>query len=143
MVGAILQVIQGTTGTDVTISSNIRTDTGLTATITPKLSSSKILILANIEGVYIDHTNVNNRINFWLMRGASDIGNIYGAFMYSPGLASHIRLSKSFNYLDSPATASPVTYKVQFANAENSGVVSVQRDSNSGLSTITLMEVAV
>ena len=43
--GSVLQVVQGTTLTDTTITSTSYTDTTLTASITPTSSSSKILVI--------------------------------------------------------------------------------------------------
>ena len=44
--GHILQVVEGSSTTDVTITSTgTWTDTGLTATITPKFNNSKILVI--------------------------------------------------------------------------------------------------
>ena len=45
--GSILQIVHGTTSTQVEVLSNTVTDTGLTATITPTSASSKILILVD------------------------------------------------------------------------------------------------
>ena len=42
--GAILQVVRGTTSSNVDVSSNSPQDLGLSATITPKFSNSKIYI---------------------------------------------------------------------------------------------------
>jgi hypothetical protein len=43
-------------------------------------------------------------------------------------------------YLDSPATTSSTTYKVQYCSAAN--VAQVQVNAGGGTSTITLMEIA-
>ena len=43
----ILQVVQATYGTNVINSTNVYADTGLTATITPQSSTSKILVVVH------------------------------------------------------------------------------------------------
>lgn len=51
--GSIVQVVTGTTGTQVNITSTSKQTTGLTGTITPKFSTSKILVIAtstNFQG---------------------------------------------------------------------------------------------
>ena len=53
--------------------------------------------------------------------------------------------SVSTNYLDSPATTSATTYKIQFTSDNNTSIVRVQNNfnvTNGSTSTITLMEIA-
>ena len=45
--GQLLQMVQATTSAQVAINTDTYTDTTLTATITPKFSTSKILIMVN------------------------------------------------------------------------------------------------
>jgi Tfp pilus assembly protein FimT len=49
--------------------------------------------------------------------------------------------SVSASFLDSPNTTSSITYKTQFASAQNNAAVFVQR-GGIAYSTITLLEVA-
>jgi hypothetical protein len=49
------------------------------------------------------------------------------------------RASLNFNYMDSPATTSSTTYKVQFNLSIGTGSITAQRDS--ATSSIILMEV--
>ena len=69
--GSVLQVITGSTSTQVTNSTSTYTDTGLTATITPLFSSSKILILTQIQGIFKSADNNSNRLSLRLFRGAT------------------------------------------------------------------------
>ena len=43
--GSVLQVVNANTTTQISSSSNVLTDTGLTASITPLFSSSKVIVL--------------------------------------------------------------------------------------------------
>jgi hypothetical protein len=43
--GKVLQVVQGSTSTPVSNSTNVYADTGVTASITPSAATSKVLIL--------------------------------------------------------------------------------------------------
>jgi hypothetical protein len=140
--GSVLQVVNATYSTETSSSSSTYADTGLTATITPKFSTSKILVIVNQNGLEkaTNETNVQVR----LLRGST-------VLMYVDSSAGFTNTSGSWNavggvgtnYLDSPATTSPVTYKTQFASRANNGIVYVQYSYNTAsTSSITLMEIA-
>jgi ABC-type tungstate transport system permease subunit len=63
--GQILQVVNAGYATEVTNSTTTPTDTGLTATITPKFSTSKILVIASQTGCAKYSANIAN--SFQLM----------------------------------------------------------------------------
>ena len=137
--GSVLQVVTGNTSTQVSSTTTTFIDTTLTATITPSSSSSKILILVNIHGIY-NFANANLGHKFSIVRNSTNI-NLFCNFINYLGTAAALITSISSNYLDSPATTSATTYKVQFAKGDStSGTASVQH--NSDVSTITLMEIA-
>ncbi len=133
--GSVLQVVNATTSTQVSISSASYTDTGLTATITPTSATSKILVLVSQSGV--NGTAASNGVNVQLLRGASSISVFAIAMAYATG---DILATASVCYLDSPATTSATTYKTQFARYTGSSAVRTQE--NGSMSTITLMEIA-
>jgi hypothetical protein len=136
-VGSVLQVINGVTATGATNSTNTYTDTNLTATITPKFATSKILIIANIVGAEKNTSNTYHL--FRLVRNSTPILNFDQQLSYTASSAVN-STSVGVNFLDSPATTSATTYKVQFASGSNTATVAVQ--ASSGSSTITLMEIA-
>jgi hypothetical protein len=156
--GAILQVVSTTkTDTFSTSSGSFVDVTGLSATITPKATSSKILVLCNTD---VGGANAA-RSQFLLVRdstaisiGDSEGSRLQGTMGAGPGAndATNVGLGRDsvgFNFLDSPNTTSATTYKVQTLS---SGTVLINRsstDTNSSdsgntrnTSTITLMEVA-
>lgn len=137
--GSVLQVVNATYATSMSANSTAYTDTGLTASITPTSSSSKILIFVSQNGVYKNDVNTGNSVNLRLVRNGTSIGVFAIATGYTGALSQNI-VTASFNYLDSPATTSALTYKVEFANYANSGTVYVQ--ANNDISAITLMEIA-
>lgn len=137
--GSILQVVNASTQTVVSNSTSSYVDTGLTATITPKFSTSTILVTIS-QSTYKASSNAGNAINIKLFRGATDLGRIIYAHTYT-NTAIETYSQASTQYLDSPATTSATTYKTQFANQVTAASVSVQADSL-GKSTITLMEIA-
>ena len=138
--GAVLQVVQEAYSTVTTSSTTTFADTGLTATITPKFSTSKILVLVSHPTNIKSSGNTENGLKFQLLRGATSLAVFAKNIGYN-GVAQTAYISVSWNYLDSPATTSATTYKTQFGNTDVSAAqIRVQADTT--LSTITLMEIA-
>jgi hypothetical protein len=134
----ILQVVQGTTATQVTSSTTTYVTTGLTATITPSSTSSKILCIVQQNGAGKESTNTFVLLR--LLRGATNISQIeaYGGFTNTTGINYVGTMGTVF--LDSPATVAATTYTTHIASGNNTALVSVQ--ANSGNSTMILMEVS-
>jgi hypothetical protein len=144
--GKVLQVIQATSTTDTTVASTSFTDTTLSATITPTLASSKILILIN-QFYYFQRNNNEAGHSLKILRDSTDIyttdgdpgsaGGFYGVGTTTLGVRGITALS----YLDSPATTSSRTYKTQGKanDTSNSGLVRYQLSS--ATSVITLLEI--
>jgi hypothetical protein len=140
--GCVLQVVQGSYGTEVTNSTLTFADTGLTASITPKFTTSKILVIVNHPECYKSATSTENCIKLNICRNGSQIVAFNHSLGYS-AVAQRLAFSTSYTYLDSPASTSSVTYKTQFAQGEAANaVVSVQWYGSSAPSTITLLEIA-
>ena len=162
--GSILQVVS-TTKTD-TFSSSLASGafadiTGLSATITPTSATSKILIFATINGG-TDSGSQQNAFAVRMLRDSTAIA--IGDASSSRGRISSgtnavgsndgtQRGNLSTSFLDSPATTSAITYKVQIGNVHGSLstlTMYVNRTAGDGdsaangraSSTITIMEVA-
>jgi hypothetical protein len=136
--GSVLQVIQVGYNTTVGSTTNTFVDTGLTATITPSSTSSKILVTFNQQGV--GKWSNNTSCSLRLIRGSTQL-QIAGD--YTPYTSSGLEvrgLSVTSQYLDSPSTTSATTYKVQFRSLNNNATAAV--NDPQGNSTITLMEIA-
>jgi len=136
----VLQVVQGTATTQVDNSTTTRADTGLTATITPQASSSKVLVLVSQPGCSKSAGNTQNAINLFLMRGATTIQQFAAISLYTDSLLQN-RGDTSTAFLDSPATTSATTYKTQFSNFAAAASVSVCNGS-AAVATITLIEIS-
>jgi hypothetical protein len=135
--GKILQVIQGTSTTFVGSSTTTFIDSGLSASITPSATSSRILILT--AQLYAKTSgNSNNRVKTQMVRNSTVI-----AGMSTDALDTGTALRNvgfiSYHYVDSPNTTSATTYKVQFANDFTSAQVFVNGFPDT--STIILMEI--
>jgi hypothetical protein len=134
--GKVLQVVNGVTSTAVDSSSTSYVDTNLTATITPTLSTSKILVLI-AQKVQRTSGNANQGVNIKLLRGATNILE-HTLLGYTESAIYQIQ-QYSAAYYDSPATTSATTYKTQFAaNVAASGVAVQGGNQNS---SITLLEI--
>jgi hypothetical protein len=135
----VLQVVSGTTSTPVTSSTTSFADTGLTATITPTSTSSKILVLINHPASYKSAGSVTNALQMDVQRNGSTIVTISKYSGYTNSLLVNV-FGNSASYFDSPASVSALTYKTRFANLIAAADVGVQHENVP--STITLMEIS-
>jgi hypothetical protein len=150
--GSVLQVLQSIKTDAQSSNSTSYVDiTGLSVTITPKSATNKILVMANINNLS-DAGSYGVFIN--LLRGSTTLtastagGNAQTLAAWASGGAGDTRInaSGSIDYLDSPATTSATTYKMQMvsSNAASTGWVNtwaVNRDL-AACSSITVMEIA-
>lgn len=144
--GKVLQVVQGSYATTVSVASSTYADTGLSASITPSATSSKVLVLVSLGGC--GTTGNLAAAQFKLFRSTTEIQLIEMAAGYkaSAGFATSIIGTVSAVYLDSPSTTSSTTYKIQIASksGESSSVMNYDYSGAYGVtpkSTITLLEI--
>jgi len=146
--GKLLQVVSATTTTQVTSTSTTYADTGLTATITPSASTSKILVLAT-QAVTVDRSSGAVFARLQLLRNSTVIQEMaggthkqrFGAELVGPTYLQ-LRGSDSIQFLDSPATTSATTYKMQGGVGQQSGPTwSAFFQYESSVSTIILLEI--
>ena len=152
--GGVIQVKSATKtdGNFNTSSSSFVDVTGLSVTITPTRSDSKILIFATIHGIGDSSTQAY----FRFMRDSTPIcvgtsvGSRVAATMGSLYEDQQNDVNScSQNFLDSPSTTSSVTYKIQ-ARTQGNGTLYVNRSAGDAdsvtsgrfTSTITVMEVS-
>jgi hypothetical protein len=145
--GKLLQVVSATTTTSTVISSTSYTDTTITATITPTLNTSKIFVMISSsvrsfrqgDGTYADAK---------LLRDATSLTTwtdryFMGMDIDTSGTENNLALvgQPSITYMDSPASTSALTYKLQSAVYTTSASSSVTFQISSSRSTITLFEI--
>ena len=134
--GNILQVVNTSNTTSYSASTNTYISIGLSLAITPTSSTSKILILCSIAGV--GKGTGNTHAAFRLDKNGSPLQayvGIYGGFTNTT--TTNYSAGTSFQYLDSPATTSTVTYEIKMNSDDNVASVSAYN-----FKSITLMEVA-
>lgn len=136
----ILQVVTATHSTTANNTTSTYADTGLSVSITPSSTSSKVLVIVDQAGCYKNAVNANNALNLKLLRDSTDLVEFLIAGGYSVTASSLNFGNAGCVYLDAPATTSATTYKTQFKNNNNSNGVAVQ--SSSSVSTIAALEVS-
>ena len=134
--GHIVQVVQGETNTVYSSASTSYGDTGLSATITPTSTSSKILI-SLAQHYRFDRYGFSIKV----LRGSTDVNSPAGRYMvYSQDANDDLRGYHNYTLIDSPSTTSATTYKTQAALSDSSGV-NLQLNGNSFYSFLTIMEI--
>ncbi|NDB89079.1 MAG: hypothetical protein EB164_09275 [Thaumarchaeota archaeon] len=128
--GTVLQTVSATTATQVSTTSSTPVDTGLSVSITPTASTSKILLLIS-HAIYIG--TAGSVCTSWLLRGSTQIGKAIA----NDDSGNNQHQTSVITYLDSPATTSTTTYKTQFATSANTSYLS----NASTTSTLLAMEV--
>jgi hypothetical protein len=143
--GVVLQVVNVAFTTYTNTNSTTFVDmSGATASITPKFSTSKILVLINLAGVTKNNGGTSGSCgSFQLLRGSTMIVS-WDNFSGYNAATTTASAQSSTSYLDSPATTSATTYKVQWGNSSGG---TIQINNYNGIlgystSTITLMEIA-
>jgi hypothetical protein len=137
--GKVLQVVAATNNTTSSSSSDVFADTGLTATITPSLATSKVLVLVTQSGLQKNTGDTQTSLSLKLVRTSTDLA-VFGDSLGYQNTNTRIMLaSASINFLDAPNTTSATTYKTRFSSNNNSASVQVQ--ANGAVSSIILIEI--
>jgi len=134
--GKVLQVVATNAGTT-SSSTNTYVD-HISLSITPSNTSSKVLVLFAAGNASKGSSNAG--LQSKLVRGATDILQITTIAAFT-GEATDNRVGAiACNYLDSPATTSATTYKIQMNSFYNNASVTI--NPNDDRSTLVLMEIA-
>ena len=149
--GNIIQVLSTAKTDTATFSTSFGTISGLSQSITPKYSTSKILIIINISF----GRSLDNLLYFKILRDASDIyiGDVSSTRTrssssdYASGTATGTQSGNmTLVFLDSPSTVSSITYDTQARSDAGSGFINrTGTDTDSATfsrmaSSITVME---
>jgi len=146
--GKVLQVLQTVkTDTFSTTSTSFVDITGMSISITPSSTSSKILFFTTFQS---SGNASNTARRFLLLRNSTAIalpstqGSEYGSFVSQPAAGNDNSIT-AFHYLDSPSTTSSVTYKLQMAKGSAGSTIQIGDRLNDTLqqtpSIITVMEI--
>jgi hypothetical protein len=136
--GHVIQVLQTTLATETSSTSTTFSDTGLSLSITPKSNTSKIMVMFSLGSSGVNNTAAESRGYFRLMRATTEIYRM-DVRAYDYGNSGSIDFGVyAQSYLDSPATASSVTYSIQQRAA--TGTIRVCESNNQ--IQMQLMEIA-
>ena len=148
--GSVLQVVSATKTDRQTFSltdNSYQDISSLSASITPSSSSSKVFVMFSIGACGNSSTG---DLLFRIVRGSTaiavgDSGVAYLSTLAIRTVGAELTSTPTMNYLDSPATTSSTTYKIQITGtASVTGGVNQRTASNvfGAVSTITLMEIS-
>jgi hypothetical protein len=135
--GNVLQVVSATSTSSFSTSSGSFVTTGFSASITPKFSTSKVLVQFSVFNM-VQGGNMAAAITIY--RGGTSLDTTGFAQVYAQTGSSTTTGAGSGVYLDSPATTSSTTYTLYFRNQNNNGTVTL--NSSTGIMSIVLMEIA-
>jgi hypothetical protein len=126
-------------------------DSGLQVSITPSSTSSKILVFGNINGGYSTSNNYNYQ--WQMLRNSTVVGSgVNGSYTWAAmGQFRQFDTATSyicpFQFQDSPATTSAITYKMQINQTNYAQTFYINRSNEVSWQagtqcTITAMEIA-
>ena len=150
--GSIIQVVQSTKTDATTVTSTSYVDvTGLSLSITPSSTSSRILIMYSVDGGTpgdVCHgygTLVRNSTEIF----KADTAGSRRCATFVINTATQSQFTYSGSYIDSPSTTSATTYKIQFLSSNGTAICINRsgRDNDAlaydgrAVSSITAMEI--
>ena len=155
--GGIVQVVRVVHTGQVSSNSTTYVSTGLQASITPRSASNKIMVSFE-HSIYHDGgsntSNIHTLHGIKILRGTQDIyipaSNVDGSYEFGVRDDDNSHLNGHFGrsrveYLDSPATTSPITYSTKIACFRNEGTVYVNYTDSTTVSApqswMTLIEI--
>jgi hypothetical protein len=113
--GKILQVVQGTTTNAGSVTSSTFTSTGISVSITPSSTSSRVLIIGSVAWA---QNGSGGLAMFTFLRAGTNLGGSDGFWYNNAGTRENV----CFSYLDSPSTTSSTTYEIAARSANASTV---------------------
>jgi len=141
--GSVLQVqASGSTAwTTVTSTSGI---IGLSCSITPSSTASKVLVMMNLNGITVSTTSQYGKLELYIDPGDTLIRRISDICGYSVS-HTHYNTDVTSSYLDSPSSTAALTYKLLVASSNSShyiGYNNYATGNNRTSSVMTLLEIA-
>ena len=140
--GHVIQVVSATYQTQATTTGTSFVDTGLTASITPKFSSSKVFVTVSQAFALAQASDGQYQGNLIIADGSNNQlfgGSSYDQFRLKNMIAFHWQTN--LQLLHSPNTTSSFTYKTRMKIVSTGTIVFAQY-GGAAPSSITLMEIA-
>ena len=133
--GRIVQTVQNNNGTQASTTNTSYTSTSFTASITPTSASSKILVL--LYAPFWQTNGFGGNAYLTLYRNGSSFISSGSDIIVLAAPGQNMYGSVSFNYLDSPATTSALTYQ-PYIRVDSGGNAFF---NGTGAATLTLLEI--
>jgi hypothetical protein len=134
MPGHVVQVVSNFITTDFNTTSTSFVSSGLSASITPSSTSSKVFVIVSVPSWYVGSDNSYATV----FRDSTNIGNATSGLMMVYNTANYA--PSTTQVMDSPSSTSAVTYTFHVRSVQ-AATVYVSYPSY-GHHTITLMEIA-
>ena len=141
--GHVIQVVSATYSTQTLTTGSSFVDTGLTASITPKFSSSKVFVTVSQAFSITSGTNAQYQSNLIIADGSNN--QLFGASGYDQFRVKEqyaFHWQTNLQMLHSPNTTSSFTYKTRMKAVAGFGTAEIGAQYGSVPSSITLMEIA-
>jgi hypothetical protein len=138
--GHVLQAVSSTYSTGANTTSSSFVTTGLSASITPKSASSKILVMAQTSCSTANGSTVGY---FTIFRGTvsgTNLGTANGMSVVYLALNNQMVSPVACSALDSPNTTTSQTYTLAFKT--NGSGAAIDSQNSSATATMILMEIA-
>jgi len=130
----VLQTLQSTTTTTFSTTSTSYVSSGISASITPQATTSKVLVTVTLNNIY---NNAGGANYYTVYRGGTNIaGSGNNLSVWYIGTTEG---SCCFQYLDTPSTTSSTTYTIYMYVTSGTGYISI---GSGYLSSITLQEIS-
>ena len=139
--GHVLQVVHNVSTGQVNSGSSSYANTGLTATITPKHTNSKVLVIVG-QPMSFSTATTSAREGYWnICRGTTQLIEGGSSFDLTENNTFQITaFGNNLTYLDSPATTNATVYKTQMRVSAGTSDIYVGYGNTSG--SMILMEIA-
>jgi hypothetical protein len=144
--GHVVQVVEATglsASTISTTSTSFVDATGYSITITPTSTTSKILLLAQVNMQQDGGTSVNARgyVGWFLSNNTELYRNFIGS--YDSNATNHnIYQSVNMQVIHSPATTSATTYKIRIATDISNNICKIMGGNGNNQNSLIAMEIA-
>ncbi len=133
----VVQIVTATSTTNFSTTSSTFQTTNLSAAITPKFNTSKIIIIAN-GNIKCENTLTTARAT--IFRGSTNLAGGTSDSLSALGTPSGTLIGPgSLTFYDSPATTSSTTYAIKLQSSDNTNTVDF---GITGTQSIILIEVA-
>jgi len=153
--GGIIQIVQGSTQTEVNTNSTTYVDTTLSATITPTSLSNKIFVMVS-QQFHMDNNSAGSwgagmrvlRDSTTIYEPATDVNGPFGdSYLFFGGTTTMDLYSRwTIDIVDNPGTTSAIIYKVQArpytVALSGTGLTLNSNRTQDAISYITLMEIS-